>query len=141
MRILREASIIVHAGDFTAMGVLDELERMARVAAVHGNVDEPALRARLPIRATVEAEGWRIGIVHDGGAAGGRHERLRSWFPGCDAIVYGHSHLPEIERVGGVWILNPGSPTERRRAEAHTMIVVREGSPELVLLSHAVPAA
>jgi len=104
------------------------------VEAVHGNVDEPAVRAALPERLVVEAEGLRIGVVHDGGRRAGRHERLRAWFPGCDAIAYGHSHLPEVVRSEGVWILNPGSPTERRRAPARTMIVLRDGVPELVEL-------
>jgi predicted phosphodiesterase len=65
--------------------------------------------------------------------------RLRSWFPRCDAVVYGHSHLPQVELVEGVWILNPGSPTERRRAPERTMLLVRvqgaEIRPELVALS------
>jgi putative phosphoesterase len=64
--------------------------------------------------------------------------RLRSWFPRCDAVVYGHSHLPQVELVEGVWILNPGSPTERRRAPTRTMLMLRieEATiePELVEL-------
>ena len=66
----------------------------------------------------VEVEGVRIGLVHDAGRREGRHERLAAAFPGCDAVAYGHSHIPELARHGEVWILNPGSPTERRRAPA-----------------------
>jgi putative phosphoesterase len=62
----------------------------------------------------------------------GRHERLRRRFPRCDVVAYGHTHLPELARSDGVWILNPGSPTERRRAPTPTMIVLREGQPQLV---------
>jgi putative phosphoesterase len=102
--------------------------------AVYGNMDEPALRERLTPRAVAEVEDIRIGVVHDGGPRAGRHERLAGWFPGCAIIVYGHSHIPELTRHGHVWILNPGSPTERRRAPAHTMAVVREGAPEIVNL-------
>lgn len=132
---LGKAALIVHAGDFTASSVLAELEAIgAPVAAVHGNQDDEALRARLPDRVTVEVEGMRIGIVHDGGPATRRHERLRRWFPGCSMIIYGHTHRPELARDGEGWILNPGSPTERRRASAHTMIVIRAGVPALVEL-------
>ena len=98
-------------------------------------MDEHALRRRLPATAIVEAEGLRIGIIHDGGPAAGREERLRTAFAGCDLIVYGHSHLPEVSRSEDVWIVNPGSPTERRRAPWHTMAVVREGVPDIVHLS------
>jgi putative phosphoesterase len=134
LRLLSKASAIIHAGDFTRASVLDELVRLAPVAAVHGNVDEPLLRERLPSRLEVEAEGLRIGIVHVPGAAAGRHARLQRWFPECDAVVYGHTHAPEIARLADTWILNPGSPTERRRAARHTMIVIRDRKPTLVSL-------
>jgi uncharacterized protein len=97
-------------------------------------MDEPALREQLPKRHVVEAEGLRIGLVHDAGGAVGRTERLVSAFPDCDAIAYGHSHLPEVEQAGTVWILNPGSPTERRRAPGHTMVVLEGRTPTLVAL-------
>jgi uncharacterized protein len=112
--------------------VLAALRTRAPVAAVHGNVDEPALRRTLPERLVVEAEGIRIGLVHDPGRRAGRHARLRGWFPGCDVVAYGHTHSPELERSEGVWILNPGSPTERRRAHAHTLIVIDGLAPKLV---------
>lgn len=132
---LHEASVIVHAGDFTASSALAELEEIGRpVVAVHGNMDDTELRARLPARTIVDAEGLRIGVVHDAGASAGRHERLRSWFPECSVVVYGHSHLPEVAHTDGLYVLNPGSPTERRRAAAHTMIVIRDGVPRLVEL-------
>jgi predicted phosphodiesterase len=94
-------------------------------------MDEATLRQALPAQRVVEAEGLRIGLVHDAGPRQGRHERLRSAFPGCDVIAYGHTHRPEVA-PGDAWILNPGSPTERRRAPAHTMVVIRDGRPELV---------
>jgi putative phosphoesterase len=79
-----------------------------------------------------DANGLRIGVIHDPGVETGRHERLRGWFPDCDVIVYGHTHAPELARLENTWVLNPGSPTERRRALAHTMIVIRDGEPSLV---------
>jgi uncharacterized protein len=129
----------VHAGDFTAVAVLDELRELAPVEGVVGNMDEPALRELLPERRVVEVEGARLGIVHVAGPRMGRGERLVSTFPGCDAVVYGHTHVPEVSRVGVVWVLNPGSPTERRGAPAHAMLMLSIDSgqirPELVTLS------
>jgi putative phosphoesterase len=112
--------------------VLAELERLAPTRAVRGNVDEPAARRRLPERLELEHDGLRIALVHDGGSRAGRHERLRTWFPDSRLIAYGHSHQPEIARSEDCWIVNPGSPTERRRAPAHTMVVVEQAIPRLI---------
>jgi putative phosphoesterase len=122
----------VHVGDFTAATVLEELRALGPLAAVYGNMDEPALKAALPERLVVEVEGLRLGLVHDAGPRPGRLERLRAAFPACDVVVYGHSHEPEVARAGKAWIVNPGSPTERRRASSHTMAVVEAGVPRLV---------
>lgn len=134
LRVLEAADLILHTGDLTDDSVLALLEAYAPVRAVQGNMDEWPVRERLPGRVTVEAEGLRIGLVHDAGPAAGRHARLRAWFPACEIVAYGHTHQPEIVRDGGVWIVNPGSPTERRRAPGHTMAVVRDGIPQLVAL-------
>ena len=125
MRRLCAADLILHAGDFTAAAVLADLERLGPpVAAVHGNVDAPELRRRLPAARVVEADGARIGLVHDAGPARGRLARARRRFPDADAVVFGHSHLPLHERGDGFQIFNPGSPTERRRAPHRTMGLV-----------------
>jgi hypothetical protein len=136
---LRGADLVLHAGDIAAASALEELRALGPpVAAVHGNVDEPALRAALPETRVVEVGEARIGLVHAAGPAAGREERLARRFPDCDAVVYGHTHLPQVARQGDCWILNPGSPTERRRAPARTMLVLsvrgRELTPELVEL-------
>jgi len=111
--------------------VLEEVRQLAPVQAVHGNMDEAALRAELPERLVVEVGGLRIGMVHDPGPAAGREERLAAVFPGCAAVVYGHTHRPQVELVGGVWILNPGSPTERRRSPTRTFVVAEVAGGEL----------
>ena len=107
--------------------------------AVHGNMDDAALRARLPETLVVEVGGLEIGMTHDPGPSAGREERLAGRFPGCAAVVYGHTHEPQVARAGSVWILNPGSPTERRRAPSHGMLVleVADGrlSPQLIRLA------
>jgi putative phosphoesterase len=131
LELVAEAGLVVHAGDFTAASILDELETLGSVAAVHGNMDDHELRRRLPARLVVEAEGMTIGVVHDAGPAAGRAERLRAVFPGCDLVVYGHSHLPEISRSAGTWIVNPGSPTERRRAPTRSLIQLEVDGREL----------
>jgi putative phosphoesterase len=136
---LRGADLILHGGDFSELSVLDELRALGPpVQGVHGNADEPALRELLPEELVVEAGGVRLGIVHVPGPVAGREERLVRRFPGCDAVVYGHTHLPAVERYGDVWILNPGSPTERRRGPFHSMLLLEieagEIRPELVRL-------
>jgi putative phosphoesterase len=136
---LSRADLIVHAGDFTGSSVLDELGRYGDLVAVHGNVDEASVKASLPQRRLVTAQGATIGLVHDAGPARGRLERLRLLFPDADAVVFGHSHIPLHDRApDGFQIFNPGSPTERRRSPRHTIGIgrVRGGrlSFELVAL-------
>jgi hypothetical protein len=119
---LRDADLILHGGDIATVGVLEELEAIGPpVCAVFGNVDEPALRERLPEQRVVEADGVRIGMVHDAGPSKGRLERMRLRFPEADAVVFGHSHIALHEERDGFQIFNPGSPTDRRRQPRHTM--------------------
>ena len=129
--LLGRADLILHAGDFTAAGVLAQLQELGPVEAVHGNMDDAELHASLPERQVVEAGPVRIGMLHDAGRREGREARLVAAFPGCAAVVYGHSHLPQVSRHQGVWILNPGSPTERRRAPQPTMIALELEGEEL----------
>jgi putative phosphoesterase len=119
----RAADAILHAGDLIDLDVLRALQELGPpVHAVHGNVDGPAVRARLPETREVELGGVRVGMVHIPGPAAGRAARLRARFPGCAAAVFGHTHMPEHEQLAdGFQIFNPGSPTERRRAPGHTM--------------------
>ena len=137
---LRGADLILHGGDFSSVAFLEELRAVGPpVHAVHGNADEPALREALPKELVVEAAGARIGMVHIPGPAAGREARLVRRFPGCDAVLFGHTHLPLVERHEGVWILNPGSPTERRRGPFHAFLLLhvagRQIAPELVRLT------
>jgi uncharacterized protein len=119
---MRAADLIIHAGDFTTVGVLRELRQYGDVAAVHGNVDEQTLRAALPTRLELHLGGRRVAVVHDAGKRGGRLERMRRRFPGAEAVIFGHSHTPLHESSDdGFQIFNPGSPTDRRRAPRHTM--------------------
>jgi uncharacterized protein len=126
LRRLREADLILHTGDHSSLASLEELRALGPpVHAVLGNVDEPALREQLPEELVVPVEDVRIGMTHVPGPRQGREGRLLQRFPGCDAVVYGHTHAPQLERRGAVWILNPGSPTERRRSPSRTMLELR----------------
>jgi putative phosphoesterase len=127
---LRSADAIVHAGDLSALSVLDDLAALGPpVIAVQGNVEEPEVRMRLPARRVFDADGTRIGLIHDAGPATGRLARLRAAFPDCVAVVFGHSHIPLHEDDGaGFQIFNPGSPTDRRRQPRHTMGMAEAGA-------------
>jgi putative phosphoesterase len=119
---IQAAEAVIHAGDFFAASVLAELRELCpRVHAVHGNVDEPALREELPESIRIGIGDRTVAVVHDAGSSKGRLARLRARFPDADAVVFGHSHLPLHEEEGGFQIFNPGSPTERRRAPRHSM--------------------
>jgi putative phosphoesterase len=121
------AELVLHAGDVMTAPVLAEIEAIGPpVVAVQGNMDDAELRRRLPEERVVEAAGARIALVHDAGPRAGRLERLRRRFgERADAVVFGHSHMPLHEERDGFQIFNPGSPTERRRAPAHTMGMAR----------------
>ena len=112
-----EADIVVHAGDWVDVPMLDALEaRAARLIAVYGNNDGPALRARMPEIATATLDGVRLAVVHETGDAKGRETRCAARFPDTDLLVFGHSHIPwDTTAPTGLRLLNPGSPTDRRR--------------------------
>ncbi|MFE0809160.1 metallophosphoesterase family protein [Streptomyces sp. NPDC058794] len=111
------ADVVVHAGDWVDTATLDLLEhRSHRLVGVYGNNDGPGLRARLPEVARADLGGLRFGVVHETGAAQGRERRCAARFPDLDVLVFGHSHIPwDTTADTGLRLLNPGSPTDRRR--------------------------
>lgn len=139
MRLITSADLVLHAGDFVSAQILEALQKLGPpVTAVCGNMDEQALKQTLPKQRVVEVEGVQIGMVHDPGPRERREARLAARFEDCGAVVYGHTHVPQVERFQHLWVLNPGSPTERRSAPVHSMIVLSiQGTritPELVTL-------
>ncbi|MET8076733.1 metallophosphoesterase [Streptomyces sp. NPDC005303] len=114
---LPHADVVFHAGDWVDTATLDLLEsRSARLVAVHGNNDGPELRARLPEVAYADLGGLRFAVVHETGTAQGREARCAVRYPDADVLVFGHSHIPwDTTAPGGLRLLNPGSPTDRRR--------------------------
>ena len=118
-----DADLIVHAGDWVSASVLDELQTLGEVLGVFGNNDGADLRERLPEVARREIEGVRFGVVHETGDAKRRHARMDAEFPDADVVVFGHSHIPwDSVTPAGLRLLNPGSPTDRRRQPVCTMM-------------------
>jgi len=106
---LKEADLIIHAGDFTETLVLEELRTLAEVKAVSGNTDSSELKQRLPSKELFTVNGKRIGLIHGSGGPWGMAERIRPLFKDVDVIIYGHSHEPHNRIIRGVLLFNPGS--------------------------------
>jgi len=135
---IERADVVIHAGDWVSVGLLDELEsRAARLIGCWGNNDGPELRARLPEVARVTLDGLSIAVVHETGQARGREERCEKAYPGVDLLVFGHSHIPwDTTSPGGLRLLNPGSPTDRRRQPycTYQTAIINDGRLEQVAL-------
>jgi putative phosphoesterase len=127
------ADVVVHAGDWTGVPLLDGIEaRARRLVAVYGNNDHGELRERLPEVARVEIEGLRIAVVHETGDKKGREQRSAVRFPDADLLVFGHSHIPwDTTAPTGLRLLNPGSPTDRRRQPFATFVTAVADDGEL----------
>lgn len=132
------ADVVIHAGDWVSPDLLDQLEaRSRRLLACWGNNDGDELRARLPERADATLHGLRFTVVHETGAASGRDERMARLYPDTDVLVFGHSHIPwDATASTGLRLLNPGSPTDRRRQPHCTYLTatLADGALENVTL-------
>lgn len=129
-RFAERADLILHAGDVCTPAVLDELAAFAPVKVVLGNNDGPDVAAwGAPETLEFELDGVRVGMVHDAGAKQGRLQRLHRRFPACDLVVFGHSHIPLDAGDDRLRILNPGSPTDKRRQPHRTLaeLVIDDG--------------
>jgi len=122
--LVEQADLVVHAGDWVEEPLLDALEARSRaLLACWGNNDGLRLRARLPEVARAELAGVRVAVVHETGGAAGRERRADAAHPGVDLLVFGHSHIPwDTTTPGGMRLLNPGSPTDRRRQPVCTVM-------------------
>jgi putative phosphoesterase len=128
-----EADVVLHAGDWIDVALLDAMQaRARRLVGVYGNNDGPPLRARLPEVARVELAGLRVAVVHETGPRQRREERCAARFPDCDLLVFGHSHIPwDSVAPGGLRLLNPGSPTDRRAQPDFTWLTARVAAGRL----------
>lgn len=129
-----EADLVVHAGDWVDVALLDALEgRARRLVGCYGNNDGPELRARLPEVARVAVAGLSFAVVHETGPSRGREERCEASYPGVDVLVFGHSHIPwDTTTPAGLRLLNPGSPTDRRRQPHCTWMTATVADGELL---------
>lgn len=138
---VERADLVVHAGDWVDEATLDVLEaRSTRLLACWGNNDGPGLRARLPEVARATVEGVRMAVVHETGSRDRREERMRAAYPDIDLLAFGHSHIPWDTTHSGLRLLNPGSPTDRRREPNCTWMTCRlaEGAVHDVVV-HRLP--
>jgi len=133
-RAVDAADVVFHAGDWVDVATLDALEkRAARLVGVYGNNDGPELRRRLPEVARADIDGLSFAMVHETGAASGRERRMDELFLGTDVLVFGHSHIPwDTTTPQGLRLLNPGSPTDRRRQPHRTMMTAAVDAGRLV---------
>ncbi|MBA8793864.1 hypothetical protein FHX74_001469 [Friedmanniella endophytica] len=124
-RAVDGVELILHAGDVCVPSVLDELAAIAPVQAVLGNNDGPEVAAwGAPETLELELAGVRVGMIHDSGAKQGRVARMRRRFPTADLVVFGHSHIPWDDSADGLRVVNPGSPTDRRRQPHGTVALL-----------------
>jgi putative phosphoesterase len=120
---LKRADLILHAGDVMDPALLDELAAYAPVKTVRGNLDPP--EAVLPETLEFDFGGERVAMIHDSGPRRGRRSRMRRRFPQARVVVFGHSHIPWLEDEGRLLLLNPGSPTDKRRQPERTFALLR----------------
>jgi uncharacterized protein len=141
-KLVPRVDVVIHAGDWVDIALLEELEAAtACLVAVYGNNDHGALRERLPEEARAEIEGIRFGVVHETGPATGRERRCADRYPDLDVLVFGHSHIPwDTTTQTGLRLLNPGSPTDRRRqAYATYLTATAHGGRLLDVTLHELP--
>ena len=103
-----KVDLIIHAGDFVGLAVLEGLKRLGEVKAVHGNVDSMKLRTLLPEKSIFVAGNKKIGIAHGWGSPDGIENRVKELLGDVDIIIYGHSHRAKIEQIGNILFFNPG---------------------------------
>lgn len=135
------ADVVIHAGDWVDEALLDQFEERAqRLVAVYGNNDHGGLRERLPEVARAELEGLRFAVVHETGSAAGREQRCAQAYTDVDVLVFGHSHIPwDTTAPGGLRLLNPGSPTDRRRQPHCTFLTAELHAGRLEVELHRLP--
>lgn len=135
------ADVVVHAGDWVEPALLDELvDRSRWLVGVFGNNDGPELRERLPEVAHVRLGGLRWAVVHETGTKQGREKRCDRWFPDTDVLVFGHSHVPwDTTTPAGMRLLNPGSPTDRRRQPHCSYMTVEITGEHVEATLHQLP--
>jgi len=134
--LLRGVDRILYAGDVERLELLDDLEAIAPLDAVWGNVDGPEIRMWTRESLEVELEGVRFAVTH-GHRVDPDYGLLLKRFPAADVIVHGHTHRPKREKVGNRWIVNPGAASKGRGGDPASLAIatLRPGSVEFVHLA------
>lgn len=132
------ADVVIHAGDWVDAALLDELAgRSRKLIACYGNNDGPEFHPRLPLIAEARIEDLRLAVIHETGAKQGRESRMDKQFPQLDVLVFGHSHIPwDTTTPNGLRLLNPGSPTDRRRQPQCTYMTATVDGGNLTVELH-----
>lgn len=117
IRELKQADMIIHAGDWQTIEVLDMLKPYGPIEGVHGNVDSELIKQQFPEKKLLEIGGFKIGIVHGHGQKQTTEKRALAAFAeeSLDMLIFGHSHIPVKKQIDEMWVFNPGSPTDKRR--------------------------
>lgn len=135
--VFKGVDMILHAGDIVELSVLDELAAIAPVEAVAGNMDSSEVHRKLPAKKVINIGKYRVGLIHGKYKIDIQREMIRKEFDDVDIIVYGHSHRPFWGKVGDVYFLNPGSPTDIVHAPFHSVAILDAGDEpkaEIVML-------
>lgn len=137
LRHFEDVELILHAGDLSALSVLDQLAAYAPVEAVQGNVELSEVTAQLPIKRELVVGGCAIGLVHILGERAHYARNARCEFPDARVVVFGHSHIPYLEDANGLLLLNPGSATDRRRQPHCTvaLLTIEDGEPRAEIIA------
>lgn len=125
--IFKGVDLILHAGDLVELSVLDDLQAIAPVEAVAGNVDDSDVHLKLPAKKTLRLGNYTVGLTHGKYRIDVQREMIRKDFDHVDLIVYGHSHTPFWGMIDGVYYLNPGSPTDKRHAPYNSVALLEIG--------------
>ncbi len=125
--IFKDVDLILHAGDIVELSVLDELSALAPVEAVAGNMDGSEVHLKLLPKKLLTLDGYSVGLIHGKYKIDVQQEMIMKEFEEVDLIVYGHSHQPFWGKVGNVYFLNPGSPTDKRHAPYNSVALLHIG--------------
>lgn len=111
---LEKLDLIIHLGDFCNVKAYKDLQKIAPIIAVHGNMDEPELKSLLPEKKKIEIHGYNLGLIHGWGPPKNMEKRVVTAFSNVDIVLFGHSHVPLAQTIDDVLVFNPGSPTLNR---------------------------
>lgn len=123
---LKDANLIIHAGDWQTIDVYNQLTTFAKVEGVYGNIDNENIKEMFPEKQIVEVCGFKIGITHGHGTGKTTEKRAIQKFEGemVNCIIFGHSHIPSKKYNNDILLFNPGSPTDKRRQEKYSFGVI-----------------